>query len=168
MTKTPNPAFEWDAAKARRPSTFTLGSNNMRFISTAVILVVFFAFATTASAVSPERAKGISMHMLPKRVADLGGKKWGLVVSFAENLKTERVEPVLQSTTEFLSYVRKQERSVRENGVWIVITHPDAYSESEKKVLEDIKALSRQENIPLFVARGSQLPNGWQRYDNAP
>jgi hypothetical protein len=140
----------------------------MRAISTAVILVALFAFVTTASAVSPERTKGISMHMLPKRVADLGGKKWGLVVSFAEYLKAEIAEPVLQSTTEFLSYVRKQERSVQENGVWIVTTHPDAYSEPEKKILEDIKALSRRESIPLFVARGSQLPNGWQRYDNAP
>lgn len=106
--------------------------------------------------------------MLPKRVADLGAKKWGLVVSYAEYLKPEKVQPVLQSTTEFLAFVRKQDRPVQEHGVWIVTTHPDAYSEPEKKLLEDIKALSRRERIPLFIARGSQLPNGWQRYDNAP
>lgn len=140
----------------------------MRAISTTVMLIALFAFATASSAGSPERPKGISMHMLPKRVADLGGKKWGLVVSFSEYLKPERAEPVLQSTSEFLSYVRKQERSVQENGVWIVTTHPDAYTETEKRVLEDIKALSRRESIPLFVARGSQLPDGWRRYDNTP
>ena len=140
----------------------------MRSISAAVILIVLSAVVSTASAAEPERSKGISMHMLPKRVADLGAKKWGLVVSYAEYLKAEKTEPVLQSTTEFLTFVRKQDKPVQENGAWIVTTHPDAYSEPEKKFLEDIKALSRREVIPLFIVRGSQLPNGWQRYDNAP
>ena len=106
--------------------------------------------------------------MLPKRVADLRAQNWGLVVTYAEYLEPETAQPVLQSATEFLTFVRKQKASVQENGVWIVTTHPDAYSEPERKLLDDLKALCRRERIPLFVARGSQLPNGWQRYDNAP
>ena len=107
------------------------------------------------------------MHMLPKRVADLGGKKWGLVVTYADYLKPEPEEPVLQSANEVLVFVRKQTPEIQENGVWIVTTHPDAYSSPEKQVLEDIKALCRKEHIPLFVVRGSELPNGWKRYDDA-
>ena len=140
----------------------------MRWVKAAAILIFLFAVVSGVAAVTPERSKGISIHMLPKRVADLSAQKWGLVVSYADYLKPEKTQPVLQSTAEFLTFVRKQDKHVQENGVWIVTTHPDAYSEPEKKLLEDIKALCRKENIPLFVVRGSQLPNGWQRYDNAP
>jgi hypothetical protein len=103
--------------------------------------------------------------MLPKRVADMSGRKWGLTVDFSRNLKPESEQPVLQTTDEFLAYVRKQGSPVLENGVWIVTTHPDAYSEQEIRLLDDVKTLCRNEHIPLFVARASELPNGWQRYD---
>ena len=103
--------------------------------------------------------------MLPKRVADLGGRQWGLVVSYAEYLKSENSQPVLQSPTDLLAFVRKQAESVQENGVWIVTTHPDAYSEPDNKFLENIKALARSEKIPLFISRAAELPNGWKRYD---
>lgn len=128
------------------------------------LLLLLAALVVVAGA--PERSKGISMHMLPKRVAELGGQKWGFVVTYADYLKPEKEQPVLQSSSEVLSFVRKQEKAVQANGVWIVVTHPDAYSEPEKALLEDIKNLCRKEAIPLFIARGSQLPNGWQRYDN--
>jgi hypothetical protein len=45
-----------------------------------------------------------------------------------------------------------------------VTTHPDAYSSAEKQLLED-KLLCQKEEIPLFIARASELPNGWKRYD---
>ena len=120
------------------------------------------------SSSAPERSKGISIHMLPKQVADLGTKRWGLVVTYAEYLKPEQEQPVLQSQSELLAYVRKQDKSVQANGVWIVTTHPDAYSEPEQKLLKEIKILCRREAIPLFIVRGSQLPNGWRRYDTDP
>jgi hypothetical protein len=104
------------------------------------------------------------MHMLPKRVADLGGKRWGLVVTYAAYLKPEPSEPVLQTAPEVVAFARKQDPRVQANGIWIVTTHPDAYSDSEKKVLEDVKALCGKERIALFIARGSELPNGWKRY----
>ena len=140
----------------------------MRAALAAVFLLLATVSAVAVSAIGPERAKGISMHMVPKRVADLGGKKWGLVVSYAEYLKPEQAQPVLQSGAEFLTFVRKQDKGVQENGVWIVTTHPDAYSEAEKKLLEDIKSICRKQSIPLFIVRGSELPDGWQRYDKAP
>jgi hypothetical protein len=141
----------------------------MQWVKTTTILIFLFAVVSGVAAVTPERSKGISMHMLPKQVADLDAQlKWGLVVSYADYLKPEKIQPVLQSSAEFLTFVRKQDKNVQENGVWIVTTHPDAYSEPEKKLLENIKALCRTEHIPLFVVRGSQLPNGWQRYDNIP
>ncbi len=140
----------------------------MRPIIGAIPFVLFMIIVTLASAAEPERVKGISLHMLPKRVADVGEKKWGFVVTYAEYLQPESSQPVLQSTSEFYTFMRKQDKGVQENGVWIVTTHPDAYSEAEKQLLEDIKAWCRRQSVPLFIARGSQLPDGWQRYDKIP
>lgn len=134
-------------------------------------LIVFGALCTAAApfaSAAPQRSKGISIHMLPKRVADLDGKRWGLVVSYAPYQKPEAEEPVLQSAAEVLAFTRKQTPTVQANGVWIVTTHPNAYSDQEKRVLEDVKAAFRREHIPVFVARGSELPNGWQRFDRLP
>ena len=140
----------------------------MRRFLAILLSVVSLVTVSFAVAATPERSKGISAHMLPKQVAELGAKKWGFVISYAEYLKPEQEQPALQSSAELLAFVRKQDKSVQENGVWIVTTHPNAYSEPEKKLLEDIKVLCRREAIPLFIVRGSQLPNGWQRYDVAP
>ena len=135
----------------------------MARIATVFLVLTLCILSTGVS--SPERSKGISMHMLPKRVADLGEQKWGLAVSYAKYLKIETEPPTLQTTKEFLSFVRKQDESVQENGVWIVVTDPDAYSAAEKALLEDIKIVCQKESIPLFVCRGVDLPNGWKRYD---
>ncbi len=105
------------------------------------------------------------MHMLPKQVADLGGKRWGFTVDFSPLLQPEAAQPVLQATNEVLAFVRKQTNDVRENGVWIVTTHPDAYSGAEKQLLEDIKLLCQKEEIPIFIARASELLNKWKGYD---
>lgn len=119
-----------------------------------------------AGAVPPDRAKGVSMHMLPKGVADLGSQQWGLVVSHAGSWRPQQQKPVVFEKAQiFLDFYRAQSDEVQQNGAWIVVTHPDAYSDSEKQLLEQVKALCRREKIPLFITRASELPNGWKRYD---
>lgn len=54
---------------------------------------------------SSERAKGISIHVLPKRVADLSGQPWGFQVAYAAYLKPEPGQPYLQSLADVLEYV---------------------------------------------------------------
>lgn len=130
-----------------------------------LIVLLLVTFLSIASATAPERSKGISLHMLPKRVADISGRKWGFTVDYAKHLKPESEEPVFQRTDELLAFVRRQDKDVQDNGVWIVTTDPDAYADVEKTLLEDVKTLSRQQHIPLFICRASELPNGWKRYD---
>lgn len=113
----------------------------------------------------PQRSQGISIHMLPKRVAKISGRPSGFSVDYSPKLKNETVQPVLQTGQELLAYVRKQDATVQENGVWVVITNPDAYSEEEMKLLEEVESLCREQKVPLFVSRASELPNGWKRYD---
>jgi len=90
-------------------------------------------------------------------VADISGRKWGLVADASQE--------ALQTPQEFLSFVREQSPDAKENGVWIVVTDPDAYGQAENKPLEDVKAVYRRQRISLFIARASELPNGWKRYD---
>ncbi len=130
----------------------------------ATLLGLLLAITPALAGDTPRRDKGISMHMLPKQVADMGGRRWGLVVTYADYLMPEPAEPVLQSATEVVAFARKQDPKVQANGIWIVTTHPDAYSDMEKRVLDDVKAFCRRERIALFIARGSELPSGWQRY----
>lgn len=129
---------------------------------TAVLILLLTALAVAAT---PERSKGISAHMLPKRVADLGGNKWGLTVSPSSYLTPDAASTTLQTASEFLTFVQKQSASAKENGVWIVVTHPAAYSEQEKSFLDEVIKVCVKDQIPLFIVRASQLPNGWKRYD---
>ena len=117
-----------------------------------------------AYAGEPQRDKGISVHALPKRVADLSGQPWGLQVTYAPYLKPEPGQPYLQSVEDVLEYVEKQDKSVIENGFWVVTTNPSAYSEQETNFLGKLKVELPKHNILLFWARGSELPNGFKRY----
>ena len=131
------------------------------FIALSLTLVCTAQTATTV----PDRSKGISLQMLPKRVADLGPMQWGFVVSHSGAWRPTSQPPTFQTTQQFLDFVRSQNPTVQANGVWIVVTDPDAYSDSEKALLEDVRALCRKQKVILFVARAKDLPNGWQRYD---
>jgi hypothetical protein len=124
---------------------------NRTVLTTGLVLLL----TTLLLAATPERSKGISMHMLPKRVADLSGSKWGLTVTGSGHLTPDAGSITLQTTNEFLAFVQKQSSSVKENGVWIVTMHPDAYSEQEKR------ALCRNLNRPAFL-----LTVGFPRFWN--
>jgi hypothetical protein len=130
-----------------------------------MVFLISLVSVISAASADPARSQGISMHMLPKGVADLGRMKWGFSVDYSKLLKPEPEQPVLQTPEEFIGFVRKQDKAVQDNGVWIVTTHPDAYSTVEAKLLEDIGSLCRRQGIPLFISRASALPNGWKRYD---
>jgi len=127
--------------------------------------LLFLVLPVVVLAGEPQRSQGISIHMLPKRVAKISGRQWRLSVDYSVKLKTETVQPVIQTAQELLAYIRKQGATVQENGVWIVITNPDAYSDEEVRLLEEVESLCREQRVPLFVSRASELPNGWKRYD---
>src|SRR5437868_7001896 len=110
---------------------------NRHTVVVAVVIAVVSLFTSAASA--QDRSQGISVHMLPKRVADIGGNPWGFTVDYSLRLRPESGHPVLQTVAAILSFIRKQDVSVQENGLWIVTTHPDAYSDEEKSLLEDVK-----------------------------
>jgi hypothetical protein len=126
--------------------------------------LMLFLILSSMTFAEPARDKGISAYMLPKHVADVQGGKWGFVMAYAPYLKSEKEQPVLQSAEELVEFVKKQDQDVQENGLWIVITNPAAYTDDEIALLENVKHAFPQNHLPLFVCRGSELPNGWKRY----
>jgi hypothetical protein len=130
-----------------------------------VLMTMVVSGVLFASAGAQERSQGISVHMLPKRVADIGGMAWGFTVDHSPRLKAGSQHLTIQTVADLLSFIRQQDTGVQENGLWIVTTNPDAYSEAEKALLESVKSMSREERIPLFICRAAELPNGWTRFD---
>ncbi len=133
-----------------------LGGSLIR-VSSLATLALLAVMSAAIAGTAPERSKGISMHFLPKRVAEISGQKWGLVADVSQE--------AMQTPEEFLSFVRRQPPEVQSNGIWVVVSHPDAYGEQEKKFFVNVEDLCRREKIALFVARAADLPQGWKRSD---
>jgi len=132
----------------------------------AIILFLFFTISCSLS--SPKRELGLSAHLLPKSVADLdktGEIEWGYMVSQTKNLKAPLERPVFQEPNDLIAYFLEQSSKIQQNGIWVVTTNPNAYSDSEKESVEILKKLCKEKKISLFFCRGSKLPNGWLKAD---
>ncbi len=117
-----------------------------------VALIVWLAVATCIAA-EPERAKGLSVHMLPDRVAQIDGHSGGFTVN-SQNYT---------DAAQLIAYFRTLPVAMQENGIWVVTTSPSAYSESERAKLKALITLCDDKKIPVFTCRGSDLPKGWKR-----
>jgi hypothetical protein len=133
----------------------------------AVSITVMLASVTAWSANAPARANGLSAHLLPKRVAALdpsGKVKWGYTISLPGAQVTPADRHVVQSAEALVEFLKKQPATVQANGIWVVTTNPAAYGPEETKDLEELKRLCKAAAIPLFICRGAELPDGWQRF----
>jgi hypothetical protein len=101
----------------------------------------------------PDRAKGLSVHMLPERVAQISGKSGGFTVE----------SQTYSDATKLVDYFHSLPATTQENGIWVVTTHPSAYSALEREKLRALVALCQQQKIPIFTCHGSELPAGWKR-----
>ncbi len=136
-----------------RLTSFTLG-------------ILLAAHLAVAVGIEPSRNAGLSVHMLPKSVADrdpTGTFKWGFMVTEPQDQRSPAERPVYQKAEELLVFLKSRPTSVQQNGIWVVVTNPDAYAPEEKQLLDQLKALCLKEKVPLFLCRGSELPNGWKR-----
>lgn len=133
-----------------------------------LFLLAACVFAVSTLSAEPSRRGGVSSHMLPKEVAALdpdGKMKWGFDITYAPYLKPEAEKPVFQTAESLLTFVKKQDPEVRDNGLWLVVTNPASYSKEELALVEEVKAVFHREHIPLFICRGAELPDGWKRFD---
>ena len=105
----------------------------------------------------PLREKGLVVHFGPKEV--VGGISERFMYSVGLNGEKKSVDV----PTDLIAVFLKQDKTVQENGIWVVVTNPDAYSAEEKEMISSLEDLCKQKNIILFKARGMDLPGGWKR-----
>lgn len=123
-----------------------------------VILILLLTVALVRG-VEPKREAGLSVYMLPERVAALSGKNGGFVATDPESHQPGEciIEP-----RKLITYFEQLSNEIQRNGIWIVTTDPDAYSESEHRRLKDLVALCSQKSIAVYTCRAADLPSGWQ------
>lgn len=121
-------------------------------------LIISLVLAVTVAA-APLRERGLSLHMLPDRVAKLQDSRGGFVL---RDPQTGRSERTLSEAAEVMDYISTLPAQVVENGVWIVYTNPAAYSKKEQRKLEALIATCKENKIPVFCCRAADLPDGWK------
>lgn len=107
----------------------------------------------------PQRSEGLSVHWLPSRVSPIEEGEKAQTKFMIDGSPENHVK----TPEELIVYFKSLSAQVQENGIWLVVTHPDAYSDKEKMMKEELIKLCKQNNIPLFICRGQDLPNGWGR-----
>jgi hypothetical protein len=131
----------------------------------ALILTSLLIAATVALAAEPQRAGCLSVHMLPKRVADISKEKAGFTISQQGGSRPPKGTPTMETAQALVDYFKKLSPEIQQNGIWVVTTHPDSYTDKETKNLDRLKEICTKDKIPLFTCRGSELPGGWKRQD---
>jgi Tfp pilus assembly protein PilF len=120
-------------------------------------IFILCAFIVCLVSAEPQRDKGLSLYILPESVAKLSHKQGGFQ-AYSENNKKEII---FQSSFDVLKHFTSLSQEIQDNGIWVVITNPDAYSKPEKQLYESLKKMCLDKNIPLFASRASKLANGW-------
>lgn len=100
------------------------------------------------------RDTGLSLHMLPDRVAKLSGEQGGFTIT----------DPITRSRGKTLSevkalfkYIDSLPQTIKDNGVWIVYTHPSSYETDEKAKLRELIEMCFEKKIRIFTCRASEL-----------
>ena len=122
-----------------------------------------FFFLLTASllfAAEPKREAGLSVHMLPDRVAKISGGHGGFTVSDPTGRNDGKT---YGDPKELFAYFQHLPAATQASGLWVVTTNPTSYSQPEQIKLKALIALCTAESIPIYTCRGSELPSGWQR-----
>jgi hypothetical protein len=123
----------------------------------------FLLLLLTASilvAAEPSREAGLSVHMLPDRVAKISREHGGFTVT---EPATKAKGATYAEPKELFTYFQGLPAATQQNGIWIVTTHPTSYSEAEQAKLKALITLCGDKSIPIYTCRGSELPNGWKR-----
>ena len=123
---------------------------------------VFFFLLLTASllvAAEPKREAGLSVHMLPDRVAKIDGEHGGFTVSDPTGRSDRKT---YGDPKELFAYFQHLPTATQQNGIWVVTTDPTSYSPAEHAKLKALIALCAVKAAPIYTCRGSELPSGWK------
>jgi hypothetical protein len=123
-----------------------------------IVVLTWLVTLAICAAGEPERAKGLSVHMLPDRVAQIDGGRGGFSARAADG-----TESICADAKQLVTFFQTLSTPTQENGIWVVTTHPSSYFKSERTKLKALITLCDEKKIPVFTCRGSELPGGWMR-----
>jgi len=101
---------------------------------------------------TPSREKGLSVHFIIKAVAaENPAYPQGFIVTGKGKIT------FFKTPEELIRFFSQQDKEVQNNGIWLLVTNLDAYTEEDKAAEKKLEELCRQQNIKLFKARGLDL-----------
>jgi hypothetical protein len=128
---------------------------NKRMHNTALAWLMTLSLCLASE---PERVRGLSVQMLPDRIAQLANRNRGFTARDANG-----TESTYADAKQLVAFFQTLPAPLQENGIWVVTTDPGAYSPGEHEKLRALIDLCRQKNIPVFTCRASELSGGWKR-----
>jgi hypothetical protein len=136
-----------------------------KIIARCLVLITVLGMAgydsASAESITPQRQKGVSAYLNPEHIVKQVNLKH--IQRFIIKGSDGKSVVAYDSTAEgLIEQIRSQPPEIQNNGLWLVITNPVAYSPNDLKELEKLDELTKKAKIPYFVCRGSELPDGWQ------
>ncbi len=77
-------------------------------------IFILCAFTVCVVSAEPKRENGLSLYMLPERVAKITHKQGGFQ-AYSENNKKERI---FRSSSDVLTYFKSLPQEIQDNGIW--------------------------------------------------
>lgn len=102
-----------------------------------------------------DRTKGLTVHLLPRGVANPSEKKGGFAVLY------RRKCPIFETAAELIRYFKTLSTDTEKNGIWVVTAHSDSYSRDDFELLDQLKLISIKQNISLFISRPPSPYKAW-------
>ncbi len=130
-----------------------------------ILIIAYFVVGHTfawAESFEPQRENGVSAYLVPENIVKKVNKRY--IQRFIVKSKDGKSVMAYDATAEgLIKQIKNQSLEIQKNGLWLVITNPSAYSPDDLKELEKLNMLTKNANIPYFVCRGIELPNGWKK-----
>ncbi len=137
-------------------------------MTTRLVVIPFLVLALLScrASLEPRREEGLGVLLVPKLSTQPGvpGKdRWGFLISVPGDRRPPAERPLVTSPAALLGFLAEQSRAVQFNGIWLIVTDPDAYTPTEKNMVVELKRLCNEKETALFVTRGSEFPYGFER-----
>lgn len=133
----------------------------------SIACLIFFCLLLQSASYSdnfePERSKGISVHLTPESVVQIANDKniQRFIVTFED--EKGAYQAVDNKAVSLIENIKTLPENFQQNGIWVVLTHPDSYSVQDQTELAELERLAAINKIPLFESRASELPDSWKR-----
>ncbi|MFA5391217.1 MAG: tetratricopeptide repeat protein [Candidatus Omnitrophota bacterium] len=106
----------------------------------------------------PSRVKGLPVFFVFRQIAKPLNLPRGFSIKEGSRVLS------MPDADALMDFVLKQEKTVQENGIWLAGEDSKFYCEEDKRMEARLKDLCLKNNIPLFIKKNKDFPEGWRRF----